>query len=83
MKVEFNWKRFGNEKPEGLVEIIFNYKNDLYFGNYSGSNLNDMQYFLGGKLRLKSLSKKNNQSLCIPLVEANEILWDVYDSNWV
>ena len=83
MKIEFNWKKFSETRPEVEAAIIFKYKGDLYFGSYTGFSSNGFQYFLGGKLRLKSLSKKNNQSFCIPVDEANEITWDVYESEWV
>lgn len=82
MKVEFNWKTFDSEKPQVGESLIFRVDKDLYFGCYDGFDLtNHCHVFTGGKLRLKSLSKKNTQKLC--LADTNNVVWDAYSDMWI
>ena len=82
MKVEFEWKSFGTNKPTVNTPIIFKISTELYFGEYKGFNTPNY-CFKGGKLRLKSLSKKNTQDFCIYDFDCENIQWDYYNSEWV
>lgn len=87
MKVEFEWKYFSDENPEVSKPIIFK-QIDLYIGEFFGVvDIVDIKgkanRFIGSKLRLKSLSKKNTQIFDIPESVCGGLEWDYYNSEWL
>ena len=88
MKVEFEWKRFSDENPQVGVTIIYKVVDSLYIGEFFGAvDIVDIKgkanRFIGNKLRLKSLSKKNTQTFDIPESVCGGFEWDYYNSEWV
>lgn len=86
MKVEFDWKKFKDVKPEIKAKIIFKTGNDkmkefVVIGEYMGFK-EDGHNFEGGKLMLKSLAKQNKKTLKFP-EGVDNLEWDYYNENWL
>jgi hypothetical protein len=89
MKIEFDWKKFKESKPDEKAKIIFklikNGKPQIYIGEYMGI-LNSPQtlfVFTGGKIMTNSLAKKNNQVFNLTIAECEDVEWDLYNENWI